>query len=121
MPKPIDPDSHRQAIVPVQQSIENCVRDGVRRDSKLWGRLALQLQIDGHGRVVAAAEYNSHFPDLAVVECSTLVARDLRLPDPTEPGSIVLALKVGTLPPLVAESSGTHHAEPLANLLSPVE
>lgn len=101
----VDPDVAREAFGPVQHAIEHCVRDGIKHDPRLWGRLALLLQFDRHGRVMKATERGSHFPDVAVVSCSTSAARELRLPEMAEPRSIVVAVKVGTLAPLVLQPS----------------
>ena len=117
-PSTVDPVVFREAFGPIQESIEHCIREGFRHDPKLWGRMALLLQFDRAGRVVSATEHNSHFPDPSVVRCSTLAAHELRLPELVEPGSILIALKVGALPPSSDDSTGQQQEPPQTSPIS---
>ena len=97
---------YRDAVAAVKESIEHCIHSGLIRDRRLWGRLVLRLQVDGSGRVLGASEYGSHFPDGAVVSCSTSAVLEGKFPEPIRPSSFVLAVKVGSLPPLDTNSEG---------------
>lgn len=100
----IDQHAFTTAFRPIQKSIEECVRTGLDRDPKLWGRMALLLYLDNHGRVARATEHESHFPDPSVVKCSVDAAQTLWLPNATKGGLHLIALRVGAMPPIVSES-----------------
>jgi hypothetical protein len=59
----------RASLEALTPKLEACYRTGVERDPKLWGRLALRLELDAGGVVEAAREVETRFPDAAVVEC----------------------------------------------------
>ena len=82
----------------VQSGVETCIREGVTKDSRLWGRLLVRLQLDAHGNVLRAVESYSHFPDRAVVECTLNAAKELMFPNVRHPSSMTFALRVGHMP-----------------------
>lgn len=102
--------SHRGAFELIRESVEPCIREGLRRDAKLWGRFALRVQVDKDGRVVNASENGSHFPDRSAVACSTSAALRLRFPEMSQAGSLDVALRVGSLPQPIAVSDPREQA-----------
>jgi hypothetical protein len=101
----IEPSLLRAALSTVENAVGQCIQDGLGRDPKLWGRLAMLVQFNKQGRVVQSEEYDSHFPDVSVVKCINLAYRDLRLAPLTEQANVVVALRVGTLPTLIGETN----------------
>ena len=99
----VDPGKFTTAFLPTQIAIEACVRAGLDRDPKLWGRLALLMYLDNLGRVVQAVEHESHFPNSSVVKCSVDAARALWLPNISKAGWYLIALRVGTIPTIATE------------------
>jgi hypothetical protein len=86
--------------------IAACYEQGLGRDPKLWGRVAILMDVDPDGRVRTAAEYESHFPDPAVPSCAVDGLRGVLLPPPIGgPLRLVWPLKLGT-PPLPEVTPG---------------
>jgi len=80
--------------------VNECYSGGLARDPKLWGRLAILLDIDAEGRVVSASEHDSRFPDRAVSACVVDSLRGAHLPKPDGPSSrLVWPLRLGSPPP----------------------
>jgi hypothetical protein len=101
----VEPRLLREALRTVESAIVQCVRDGLGRDPRLWGRLAMVLQFNKQGQLVRSDEYDSHFPDASVVKCMNFVYRDLHLAPLAESTKVVVALRVGSLPKLTGESN----------------
>ena len=68
------------------------------------------MQVNEEGRVVNTSENGSHFPDKSAVACSTSAALQLRFPEMSRAGSLDVALRVGSLPPLIAASDTREQA-----------
>lgn len=86
--------------------IAACYEQGLGRDPKLWGRVAILMDVDPDGRVRTAAEHESRFPDPAVPTCTMDGLRGVLLPPPISgPLRLVWALKLGT-PPLPEVNTG---------------
>jgi hypothetical protein len=72
-----------------------CAQQGRRRDPKLWGRIAFQVEFGDSGAVAALRQYETRFPDPDVSACVRSVVSTLALPE--KPGTpLVFALRVGT-------------------------
>lgn len=85
-----------------------CYQAGLARDPKLWGRLALSLNLDAVGVVQNATEVETHFPDPNLVECARQAVSGARLVA-GEVAQLTLAIRFGqgvTTPPAPA-SPGT--------------
>ena len=93
----------RSALESVKDTIEQCIRDGIAQDPRLWGRLAMLLQFNELGQMVRSDEYDSHFPDSSVVKCANLALSEMHLARAPEPTAIIVALRVGTLPTSIGE------------------
>ena len=101
----VEPENIRSALSSVKKTVEQCIRVGFSQDPSLWGRLALQLQFNRQGQMVRSDEYDSHFPDASVVKCASLAFRELRLAPQPEPTTIIVGIRIGTLPTLIGESN----------------
>ena len=85
-------------------AVRGCYRLGLRKDARLWGRLALAVRIDEQGRIRELTETESRFPDPAVTECVRQVLIGTPI-GPAPPGGWTLAYRLGTLPdPAPAET-----------------
>jgi hypothetical protein len=79
--------------------VTECYSNGLARDPKLWGRLAILLDIDAEGRVLSASEHDSRFPDRSVSACVLDTLRGAQLPKPEgTPARLVWAVRLGTPP-----------------------
>ena len=99
----VEGDHIRSALESVKNAVEQCVRDGIAQDPRLWGRLAMLLQFNELGQMVRSDEHDSHFPDSSVVKCVSLAFREMHLAGPNEPTAMIVALRVGTLPTSIGE------------------
>lgn len=83
-----------------------CYEEALARDPKLWGRVAMLMDVDAEGRVLSAAEYGSHFPDPAVPACAVEALRGALVP-PCVSGAfrLVWGVKLGT-PPAAEAATG---------------
>jgi hypothetical protein len=85
-------------------SLSTCYQAGLERDPKLWGRLALRLELDSEAVVQNATEVETRFPDPSVVECARQTFVGARL-DAHEVAQLTLAIRFGqgvTTPPAPA-------------------
>jgi len=76
--------------------VRACYASGLRRTPDLWGRLALKLRIAASGRIIAASEVESRFPDQDVAECVLEAYERVGLPPSSEERVIVYPLRLGT-------------------------
>lgn len=89
-------------------AMTSCYEQGLGRDPKLWGRVAILMDVDGQGRVLSAAEIDSHFPDKVVLACAFEALRGTSLPPPVGgPARVVWAVKLGSPPPQEPASGRT--------------
>jgi hypothetical protein len=80
--------------------VAGCYERGLDRDPRLWGRLAILMDVDTEGRVRGAAEHESRFPDPMVFSCVVEGIQGAALPPPVGgPIQVVWPLKLGS-PPL---------------------
>ncbi len=94
-PPPVPPSAEERWSA-ARAELTRCAMEGLSRDGKLWGRLALLVEFGATGEVTQAKEYESRFPDPEVTACATRVVRGLHIPGATEP--LVFALRLGTPP-----------------------
>lgn len=95
----VDEANASRALAEQFPKVTDCYGSGLARDSKLWGRMALALDIDTEGRIQSAAEHESRFPDRAVLACVLDSLKDVRVPQP-EGGAtrLVWPLRLGSPP-----------------------
>ncbi len=72
-----------------------CVAPALARDSQLWGRLALLARYDTAGQPSSVAEFQTTFPDPAVVSCVTGILERSSLGTQPCAVEVVFALRVG--------------------------
>jgi hypothetical protein len=81
-------------------TIAACYAAGLGRDQRLWGRLAILMDVDAEGQVVRAAEHDSRFPDPGVLACAVEGLRGALLPPAAGgPLRLVWAVKLGNPAP----------------------
>jgi hypothetical protein len=86
--------------------ITACYEQGLGRDPKLWGRVAILMDVEADGRVRNVVEHESRFPDPTVLSCILDGIRGSLLPAPSGgPARLVWSLKLGT-PPLQEVNNG---------------
>ncbi len=87
--------------------VTTCYEEALARDPKLWGRVAMLMDVDAEGRVLRAAEYESHFPDPAVPACTVEALRGAVVPPPPLSGAfrLVWGVKLGA-PPAAEAATG---------------
>jgi hypothetical protein len=59
-----------------------CYERGLTADAKLWGRIALRLQLASDGAVEKAEPVETRFPDAAVTECTRQTVLNARISSP---------------------------------------
>lgn len=101
----LDLTRYRPQLESLRKSIEDCADRALKRDPKLWGRIAMSIHIDGQGRVADFTEIDSHFPDSATLECARDAAYQYSFPSPPSARLIQLAIRVGQLLPNASASS----------------
>lgn len=97
-----------EALGAARGRVAECYARAASGDPKLWGRLAILLDVDPKGRVTSAAQYESQFPAAGVVACAKEAVRGAQFS--TAPGEgagmrLVWALRLGA--PATAAVSGT--------------
>jgi hypothetical protein len=93
------PDALVAALRSRWPAVRACYAEGLRRTPGLWGRLAMRLRVTSAGKVIEAAETESHFPDHDVTECALRVYERAGLsPFGGEDRVIVYPLRFGTPP-----------------------
>jgi hypothetical protein len=89
-----------RVVAPLESALADCYRAGLERDASLWGRVQLRVEVDATGRVTAAREEQSKFPDREVVACIAESTTRAEFPEPKAgPGSIMIGLRLGAPPP----------------------
>lgn len=103
-----------QALAPARERVAECYSRATMGDSKLWGRLALLLDIDAKGGVTRAIQYETQFPAPGVVACAAEAARTAKFTAGPREGAgmrLVWALKLGApATPAVTEPPATSPA-----------
>jgi hypothetical protein len=101
-----------RAAAPLETEVAGCYRAGLERDRKLWGRIELRIDLDRHGRVRAARQVESRFPDYQVVRCVEDALSSVTFPAPARgPASFIYAVRLGR-PPGRAEMDGSRVLAP---------
>jgi hypothetical protein len=80
-----------EAVAP---ALTVCYEQGLAQDAKLWGRIALRLELSSDGAVQAASPVETRFPRPEVVECArqALLGARLRSPGVSE---LTFAVRLG--------------------------
>lgn len=105
------------ALSGAREAVMRCFASAAATDPRLWGRLALLLDVDQHGRPVRVTQHESRFPSPEVVTCARQAAEAARFG--TGPGEgagsrLVWALKLGAPPPTRAATDGAASIQALA-------
>ncbi len=111
-PGKIDETALEKSLATLVPQVADCYAQGLARDSGLWGRIALRLDVSERGKLGRVKEYESRFPDRSVSRCVRKLAGTMRLPAP-EGGavSVVAAFRLGQPPepkPVEADAGGTN-------------
>lgn len=86
------------ALAPARERVAECYSRAVIADAKLWGRLALLLDVDAKGGVTSATQFESRFPAAGVVACAIEAARTAKFGTALGGGAgmrLIWALKLG--------------------------
>lgn len=97
----------RAALEAKSPELVACYEGALARDPKLWGRLALRLELDAEATVKAASEVETRLPDPELVECARQTLIGARLAS-SELKQLTLAIRFGqgvTAPPVLAPPS----------------
>jgi hypothetical protein len=88
----------QSAFEALSPALTSCYEEGLRADSKLWGRIALRLELASDGTVKAATPVETQFPSAAVTECARRAVSGTRVP-PAGVGELTFAFRLGQGPP----------------------
>lgn len=92
-------DNVARALAATRAQLQACYLAALRRDPKLWGRLALRIDIASSGRVVSSTEYESQFPDRELVACVERRIAEIAFPEHGDSlMSLIFAARFGALP-----------------------
>jgi hypothetical protein len=106
------------AFEAVSPALTSCYEQGLSADGKLWGRIALRLQLASDGTVQWATPVETQFPSPAVTECVRQVVLSARIP-PAGVGELTFACRLGQgAPPAPPLPEG---APPAGTLAAPAE
>jgi hypothetical protein len=72
----------RAALEGLSPALTTCYEKGLATDAKLWGRIALRLQLASDGAVQKADPVETRFPNPEVVECVRQVVLGARVSSP---------------------------------------
>lgn len=89
---------HDDAARPLRMAVERCISVAFQRDSSLWGRLSLALQLGDDGRVSEVREVESRFPDPNVLVCCRASLIGSTVPALVPGGELHIAARLGELP-----------------------
>ncbi len=89
-----DANAALQGLSPL---LSACYEPVLRRDPKLWGRVALRVTLDATGQVEAALPVETQFPDPEVTECARRVVVGARIPA-APLRELSLGIRFGQLP-----------------------
>jgi hypothetical protein len=92
-----------EAVAP---ALTTCYEQGLAADAKLWGRIALRLELASDGMVQAASPVETRFPRPEVVECArrALLGARIRSPGSSE---LTFAARLGQgAPPAPPTAAG---------------
>lgn len=101
---PLDGEALEKALEADRGALASCYAEGLARDPGLWGRLQVHVERDARGRVTAARQSESRFPDPEVVACVLGLLKETRLPTGGAPG-FEIALRLGREPPRPAAAT----------------
>jgi hypothetical protein len=104
----VDEAAWEAALAEPLRKVTDCYMEGLIRDPKLWGRLAMLLEIGADGRVLGAAEHDSRFPDQAVSACAVGNLKETVVTPVERPTRLIWAVRLGALP--AADAAATHPA-----------
>jgi len=76
-------------------ALNACVEPALARDPTLWGRLELRARFEPSGRAGEVTQFQTTFPDAAVVECVKHVIEDIAIEPGPCPADLIFALRVG--------------------------
>jgi hypothetical protein len=106
-PGRLKPAAIEAALADSQAAVRRCFTEGLAKDSSLWGRLELRIDLDARGSISRLGEHDSRFPDPEVVDCVLRVVRNVGFSAPNEgPLSFIYAWRLGRLPPFPTPVSG---------------
>jgi hypothetical protein len=124
----VSPDT-AASLEAVAPALTACYEQGLATDAKLWGRIALRLELASDGAVQAASPVETRFPRPDVVECArqALLGARLRSPGVSE---LTFAVRLGQgappappaalgAPPLSVEAPPEPPAPPAPPALAP--
>jgi len=84
------------ALSDVPASISTCYLGALAADARLWGRLALRVDVGNDGTVRKVVEHDSRFPARQVVTCAVAAMNGKHLPAPAGgSASFVWAVRLG--------------------------
>ncbi len=72
----------RAALESVTPALRACYEKGLAGDAKLWGRIALRLQLGSDGAVQKAEPVETRFPNAEVAECARQAVLSARVSSP---------------------------------------
>jgi hypothetical protein len=100
-PSVLDSAAVMEAPQAAHAGLKDCYRQGLARDSALWGPVQLVIDQDPSGRILKVHEEESRFPDRAGVRCMIEQLGQVSLPAPAGGQlSFAYALGLGRMPEL---------------------
>jgi hypothetical protein len=97
-------------------TLQSCYEKGLADDPKLWGRIALKLELAADGAVKQATPVETRFPDAGVTECARQVLLSARLVSPGV-NELTFAVRLGQPAPPTPPEPSPPVAAPLAPAL----
>lgn len=91
---PPDAQATLETLTP---SLQVCYEKGLAADARLWGRIALRLELAGDGAVKQATPVETQFPNPEITECARQALLGARLVSPGT-SELTLGLRLGQPP-----------------------
>lgn len=114
------PEAAMAALLELQQPFAACYAQGLARDPRLWGRIALHLRLAKDGAVEEATPVETVFPDAEVADCARRAVMQARIPSATV-SELTVAARFGQgLPPAPGAPAASEPAPPAPEPPAPV-
>ena len=84
----------RATLEALSPALGDCYKTGLSADPKLWGRIALRLELGEGGTVAQATPVETRFPNAAVTECARQAVLGARLGE-RAPSELTFAVRLG--------------------------
>jgi hypothetical protein len=103
-------------LVDAMPKLNACYADGVRRNARLSGRVAVVLHVDASGAVSRVERLGSSVDDASVVSCVSSLLERFRYPSTASAGRVAFALSFSPGKAPVGAKNGPRRGGPTAEV-----